>query len=845
MNPIDAIAFKQGKVVTITYETPSSSGTLRSYDPATDTWTVLPMNPGGLPIDSPGNFSAVGSRFVSANRAQYFMSRFGLAKIEDVNSVSRNATIPAPLVSNGIFKADAITATAVAQTGGWLAVGNRTAYRFTVVRFGANHEPIESEPSDRIVVDGIGTAAIVSISIKNPWLTPQDAFFRIYRVDTQSVSGADPGDEMFLIKEIVPTGTVGADGYYPPLTGDLVYQDVTPDKTGMIVPLYTNEITGGTAAAANNSAPVAADMVWFKSRMHYVNTIDYGRLILQVIGTGAAGGGGIQEGDFITINGVKFTYRAAPNLSTEPNAIQLYTTGGTTGNIEQTAWATVNAINRYFASVYSGPKESAVLARYISTTSTADVGQILLQSLVPNSNAITFQTSSPNGFDRDYSGGTKLDQNPQIAGWRWSNLGQPEGVPLSNNDVIGDSSAAILRAIAIKDSLFIFKEDGLWSVTDDGSSNGPQLQIVDPTIHLLAPETAIAIDNFIIGLCDQGVVLVSETGAPLSISHQQIEQDLFRLIAYVGQDTLKKLAFSVGYQAEHTFLLALPESPFATTCTKQYVYALQSQTWTSWNLRDVLCGATVPTTNQLVWGRSDGTLWFERKSSESSDYQDVPFTINSPTNTATATLTFAGDLRSGPGNNFAVGDIVQQAQDINMLRQRVVAVSYSNALDQTTVTLNAAPRTAWSTSLPLTIMKAIQCQARFLPITAGAPLTAKDWGDSFLAFRYCDLDFITVSWSSDRTTYSATQSNLEPISSAITSANGTKGELELSAFGAAPFGQEPFGRTTKDVVVKATLPREFSASAMLTPTLTIGNALATFQLAAWNFNISSSQKTGR
>src|SRR4051794_29936289 len=104
MNAINAIGFKEGKIVAITYEAPGISSALRSYDPATDTWTNLPMLPGALPIDSPGSFPAVGTRFVSANKALYFQSRYGLAKIEDINSgASRAATIPAPLVANGTF----------------------------------------------------------------------------------------------------------------------------------------------------------------------------------------------------------------------------------------------------------------------------------------------------------------------------------------------------------------------------------------------------------------------------------------------------------------------------------------------------------------------------------------------------------------------------------------------------------------------------------------------------------------------------------------------------------------------------------------------------------------------
>src|SRR4051812_10390985 len=112
-NPINAISFKQGKVVAISYDTPASIGTLRTYDPATDTWMTLPMTPGKLPIDRPGSSSTAGTRFVSANKALYFQSRYGLTKIEDIASgVCRSALQPKHIVSSrnaDAFTIDAIT----------------------------------------------------------------------------------------------------------------------------------------------------------------------------------------------------------------------------------------------------------------------------------------------------------------------------------------------------------------------------------------------------------------------------------------------------------------------------------------------------------------------------------------------------------------------------------------------------------------------------------------------------------------------------------------------------------------------------------------------------------------
>jgi hypothetical protein len=790
----------------------------------------LPMKPGGFPFASPGGAGGF-TRFVQANKAAFFQSRYGLTKIESipagasVTGASRAAIQPPPSVC-GFGDAQPDNSLAIA----WLKDGFQVAYRFTICRLGANRELIESEPSDRLIIanTGGGSDSGVLITFSNSYMMPPDSFFRIYRTQ-QIAAGTDPGEEMKLVAEVLPDASSPDANGYCRVGATVLFRDQTPDQV-LAVPLYTSPLSGHGIASANTSAPISADMALFKNRLLLLNTRDVERLTIRIIGTGT---GGIVSGDTITIAGVKFTFRTG--VATSGGVVKLITSGTVAQNIEGTARELTRALNLVFQA--SGlPLTSIVYARYISITA-SDAGQILLQRLIPGADPITIRTSSANGWDSDYTSATISSPDAQIAGLSWSPPNQPEAVPLENSTIVGDASAAGQRIIALKEAALAFKEDGLWRWTDDGSgsNDGVAITIADPTVRLLAPETAQAVDNFVLGLCDQGVLAFSEQGQRVDLSYDQVNQELQKLIANVGQDTLAKVAFAVAYQPEHEYLLCLPESPNATSCTLQYVFNLQTKGWTRWKLPGVVAGSVSPTTGQVVWvfettsraPGAAGNVWIERKAFDQTDFQDPGFSIAAPAaivGTTVAQMTFVGDLTSGP-NAFAVGDVVQQRQATYFLSQRVKAVQYMSAADRTIVTLDASPRRAWDATA-LLVLKAIQCTPKFLPWPGAleAIATAKQWGGVFLVFRYLGLDWITCQWSSE---VERPDGVLEVVAGTSTTV-----PVKLDAFGSAPFGEASFDRQARNKIIKTTLPPAVLNAALLGLQLTFACALQPWELCA-------------
>jgi hypothetical protein len=829
---IDAIGFKQGQLLALSYnpqQQPGPSGEaagaweLRRMLPAS--WSTLPMFPGALPLSQPGAVAGIGTQFVSANKALYFQSANGLTKIEDISTgVCRPAIQPVNWSSQGPGGLGLFPSL---TTGNWLANNTQVAYCVTTARYGTDNELIESEPSERIILlNASGVAKAASLRLEASWMMPQDSFFRLWRT-VSSAAGVDPGAEFFLVAEVRP-GTFPpptSNGYLSVLnTASIV--DATPDGS-LYVPLYCNAITGPDGAGSNNTpAPLAGAMAYFRNRLYCLNTGDVQRLEIKVIGTGA---GGIQAGDTLTIAGIVFTF--TNTITTAPQLIPLISGSSVANNIDATARYICQAVNIYFGSVDAGPLQGKILARYLSTDA-ANSGQVLLQSLMPGTAVFALSTSSANGWGSNYTAGVFSDGNVSGAGLAWSKPYQPESFPLGNNEIIGSPSKDGLALVPLRDQLFAFKKDGLWQITDDGSTLGPKVDPFDPTVKLLGRRTAVSLDNNAFCFTEQGVLIIGPTGKA-NISFGKVENELLELSDYVGAATMDAVAFGVAYEQENLYILCVPESPNATTCTRQYVYSTQTQAWTCWRLPGVVCGGVSPG-GVLYWGMGSNSgvpelssaLWSELQRGSADDYQDPSYS-RTPTGTG-QTLVF-------PGNQtIRAGDLIQQFQATNALCQRVMSSTYASGANQTTVVLDAAPKVSWSGG-PVAIVPGIDCTAKFLPFHAGQPLTDKEWSDCFLAFSRLSHDSLSVTWFAEL--YPKGTKVLEQVSQYGSTAAAP---IPPDHFGSAPFGQALWDKQSKNLVLKCTMEPAYKSSALLGLQLQFRNALARWELAAIDIKINGS-----
>jgi len=234
---------------------------------------------------------------------------------------------------------------------------------------------------------------------------------------------------------------------------------------------------------------------------------------------------------------------------------------------------------------------------------------------------------------------------------------QPEAVPLLNYFDVGLKSRPILRIIPLRESLFIFKSDSIWRLTGDSSITGFTLNLFDSSTNILAPDTAVVLNNQIYLYSQQGVAVVSETG--VSIISRPIENVLIQLrqVPGVGQT-----AFGVTYEADRAFLLFMPTVITDTIATQCYRYNTFTQAWTRFVITNS-CGIVKPNQDVLYLGSAINEVEQERKNFERQDYADREYFTDIVANSYNTT---ALTLNVGSIANVGVGDSLVQTQYVTI-----------------------------------------------------------------------------------------------------------------------------------------------------------------------------------
>jgi hypothetical protein len=238
----------------------------------------------------------------------------------------------------------------------------------------------------------------------------------------------------------------------------------------------------------------------------------------------------------------------------------------------------------------------------------------------------------------------------------YSKIGQPEAVPSLNYLDVGPKDEPIERILALRDSLFVLKTDGIYVVSGASAPNYT-LRLMSNTSVIIAPDSAAILNNNIYFLSTQGIVSVSE-GAD-SIISRQIEN----LIKEVTRPNFsyRTSCFGLGYENERAYHLWLPtESPdeVATQCFRFNIF---ERTWTRWTI-PATCGVVKRVDDKMYIG--DGVRNFllqERKNGERTDHADRNFTASFPANPFVVE-----GIRISSLDDVEVGDTVVQTQYVTI-----------------------------------------------------------------------------------------------------------------------------------------------------------------------------------
>jgi hypothetical protein len=160
----------------------------------------------------------------------------------------------------------------------------------------------------------------------------------------------------------------------------------------------------------------------------------------------------------------------------------------------------------------------------------------------------------------------------------FSKFQQYESVPIVNFLDIGAQDEPILRILALRDSLMVFKTDGLFRIGGENALSGFGWFLFDKNTTIYAPDTAVQLNNQIMALGEEGVVAVSDTGS--QVISRPIEEvfNINTSSAYVNQ---ARLAFGVGYESDRSYLLFVGSQRNSTIADVCYRYNFFTESWTS------------------------------------------------------------------------------------------------------------------------------------------------------------------------------------------------------------------------------------------------------------------------
>jgi hypothetical protein len=687
-------------------------------------------------------------RSAGASDNFYFTSSTGIKKLD-----AYNATVTAA----GMYKGLDITGS-LTGAGGFLEPDNQVAYRHLWTLKDANKNLIIGAPSQRAVVSNpaIGTAQDVSLSLTIPAGITTSHILQVYRSAPSGSESVTPSDDLQLVYEANPTsGEISAKS--------LTFTDQTPNSLRGAT-LYTSPSQEGLIQS-NEQPPGAKDVAAFNGSLFFGDTTSKQRLTITILGVG--GTSGVAVDDVVTIAGTAYTAKAAEAAAS--GQFKAYTTGTPAQNIADTATSLVRVINQYATN-------TTVYAYYLSSVDDLP-GQILLEERGYGGSTFA-ATASAHGSAYSptlpTSGTTVSSTNDAFANAvMYSKLQQPEAVPLVNIFRIGSASKAVLRLIPLRDSLFVLKEDGIWRILGESAGNF-RVETVDTSTKLLAPESAVALNNQIYCLSDQGVVVVTETG--VAVVSRPIEGDLLVLFGK-NKTGVANYSFGIGYETDRKYILFTITEAGDTVATQAYVYNVFTEAWTRWDLSKT-CGLVNPVDDKLYFGDAASNYSnIERKNFNHTDYVDQSddFTLISFTGT---TLTLS-DVTT-----MQVGDMLYQSSSVN---------SVITAIDVLTSSVTVRDTLSGWTVGTITLYSAIETEIEWIPSTGGNPGIIKNFQEASIFLQDKSFTTLTLSFKTD----------ISPAYEA-TSLTGNG----VGSWGLFRWGQEIWGGQALDGPIRTYVPLE-------------------------------------
>lgn len=265
----------------------------------------------------------------------------------------------------------------------------------------------------------------------------------------------------------------------------------------------------------------------------------------------------------------------------------------------------------------------------------------------------------------------------------FSDLDEPESVPLVNFIDIGLLDEPIQALVPLRNALLVFKTDGIWRITGAGPA-GWTVEQLETRLKLIRPETVTSMNGVAYAWTDRGFFSIDE-GAAQSLSANTIDVELRQAAAAFDGQPLTHGTFVVCWRRRNLVLLGVPDGAQATATARVYVFCITTGAWSEWPVAWGCAGESVNDT--LYESRpADGTVELEVRYGVDPRGYDRSYLVGSATSVTGAVIVF-GEADVAPWEP-AVGDFVSTVIDAVTYWRRIVDAVHGGG--SWTLTLDSA-----------------------------------------------------------------------------------------------------------------------------------------------------------
>lgn len=238
----------------------------------------------------------------------------------------------------------------------------------------------------------------------------------------------------------------------------------------------------------------------------------------------------------------------------------------------------------------------------------------------------------------------------------FSKLQQPEAVPTLNYIDIGPKDRAILRVIALRDSLFVLKKDGIYRLSGDTTTNF-SVSLFDSSSGIIAADSAVVLNNQIYLLSTQGIITISDAG--VEIISRVIEDKIIKIFQNA---VAASTSFAISSETDRAYYLSTTTLATDTLNTQILRYNTITKAWTTWDMSKTAGVVNVSGDNKIYFGASDiARIEKERKSLDRTDHADREYEIQLGVDAV-----YGNVIKPSSLTNVSVGDVVYQLQYVTL-----------------------------------------------------------------------------------------------------------------------------------------------------------------------------------